>query len=111
MAERSDLPLFDWDERRRQRKDAQGAARRRALLMIGAVASIGLCATITTKPRPRLGWKASASAQVGVDHVTAGTGPSRRAMGMRVGERRVGTEGGSACRCRGLADTAKKKKN
>src|SRR3546814_580399 len=41
--------------------------------MIGAVASIGLCATITTKPRPRLVWNASASAPVGLYHVTAGT--------------------------------------
>ena len=70
MAEGRDLPLFAWDENRRQRHGLREAARRRAIVLIAAAASIGLVATIAFTPRPRLVWNASASAPIGLYRLT-----------------------------------------
>lgn len=70
MAERRDLPLFAWTDRRRARDAERRAARRRATILLAAAASIGLIATIGFSPRPRLIWNASASAPIGLYQVS-----------------------------------------
>lgn len=49
--------------------------RRHSILLLAAAASIGLAATLGFAPRPRLVWNASASAPIGLYHVTPVTAP------------------------------------
>lgn len=80
VAERRELPLFAWDDHERRRKARHSAVRRRATTVVAAAASIGLVATIAFAPRPRFVWNASASAPIGLYHVTGKTALRRGDM-------------------------------
>lgn len=71
VVERPDLPLFAWglDQSRSPRTDRQTRTR---LVLIAAVGSIALAATIAVPPRPLLVWNASESAPVGLYRVASG---------------------------------------
>lgn len=69
MAERRDLPLFSWDERRHRQRAMQRPGRR-TLIVAAAAASIGLVASLAVSPDPQLVWNASASAPIGLYRVT-----------------------------------------
>lgn len=78
MAERRDLPLFQWSDALRAARHRRARLRRRLGLAAAGIACLG--ATIVAPPLPRLVWNASASAPVGLYRVTPGAALKRGDM-------------------------------
>jgi conjugative transfer signal peptidase TraF len=71
MPDRRNVPLLSWATELRRARQARRRLRIRLAIGAAGVALVGL--TIIEKPLPRLVWNVSASAPVGLYHITPGT--------------------------------------
>ncbi|NKJ44860.1 S26 family signal peptidase [Novosphingobium sp. SG720] len=72
------MPLFAWGDALRAARARRTKLRRRAVILGGGIACLGL--TILLPPLPRLVWNASASAPIGLYAVSPGAAPKRGDM-------------------------------